>query len=441
MKKISFLLINIVFASFFSLHAQQTKSLEECIETAVENNFSIRIIQNQQKIAVSNYTRGNAGLLPTLDLRSSFAGNLNNTNQNFTDGGSAFNPNIHNTTTNMALQGQWMIFDGFNAQYRYKRLEELNHLSEINTRMSIENTIGQLASEYYYFIQQTQLFSNLKYAVNLSKERVRIEQEHFLLGSGSKVRLLQAQVNLNADSSRFERQYEVLNASRVRLNEIMALENLNESFSPFDTNIVINKSLVYNELYDLAMKKNVSILAAEHNINLAEQDLKLTFSQRYPYINLSSGYGYTHNTFQNSTLSDQQTWGMNYSLTLGLNLYNGSNQKRLERNARIQIENSHISLDHVKQVVSADLITLYNTYTNNLSLLTLETQNLDVARENLDIAFERYRLGGLSGFELREVQKDLLEAEERLLSIQYQTKIAEISLLQISGRILDEIIN
>jgi len=441
MRTISFLLINIIFTGFFTLQAQQTKSLEDCIETAVENNFSIRIIQNQQKIAVSNFTRGNAGLLPSLDLRSSFAGNLNNTNRNFSDGSSSFDPNIHNTTTNMALQGQWMIFDGFNARYRYKRLEELTQLSEINTRLSIENTIGQLASEYYYFIEQTQLFSNLRYAVDLSRERVRIEQEHFLLGSGSKVRLLQAQVNLNADSSRLERQYEVLNASRVRLNEIMALENLNDDFLPADTSIVINNSLNYNDLYELAMEKNVSILAAQHNINLAEQDLKLVSSQRYPYLNLSSGYGYTHNTFQNSTISDQQTWGMNYSLTLGLNIYNGSNQKRQEQNARIEIENSQISLDQVKQAVTADFITLFNTYTNNLSLLTLETQNLDVARENLDIAFDRYRLGGLSGFELREVQKDLLEAEERLLSIQYQTKIAEISLLQISGRILDEVIN
>lgn len=68
--------------------------------------------------------------------------------------------------------------------------------------------------------------------------------------------------------------------------------------------------------------------------------------------------------------------------------------------------------------------------------MQLETQNLEVARENLDIAFDRYRLGALSGFELREVQKNLLEAEERLLSIQYQAKMAEITLLQISGKII-----
>jgi outer membrane protein TolC len=50
---------------------------------------------------------------------------------------------------------------------------------------------------------------------------------------------------------------------------------------------------------------------------------------------------------------------------------------------------------------------------------------------------ERYKLGSLSGIDLREVQKSLLDARESLLSVQYQTKIAEISLLLISGRIMD----
>jgi outer membrane protein TolC len=74
-----------------------------------------------------------------------------------------------------------------------------------------------------------------------------------------------------------------------------------------------------------------------------------------------------------------------------------------------------------------------------MRLLKLEEQNLSVARENLEIALARYKLGSLAGLELREVQKSLLDAEERLISVQYQTKIAEISLLQISGRIMDYI--
>ncbi len=439
MKSLSLLLLSLFLCLITSSHiqAQQTLSLKELIEIALEKNYSIRIMENQQRIANNNFSLGNAGLLPSLGLRSSFGGNLNSSDQTYQDGSEISLRSIHNATFNVGLQANWMLFDGFRGQIRYKQLDELRSLSEIHTRVSIENMVAQLASEYYYYIQQKQLFSNLQYAVDLSRERVRIEEEHFLLGSGSKVQLLQAQVNLNADSSRLERQYEVLRASRIRLNEIIAAPDLSVGIVPADTSITVNPTHTYEEMHREALSQNVAVMVAQQNLELSEYDLDLIRSQRYPYISLNSGYGYAHNTYQSGVLANQQTWGMNYSVTLGINIYDGKNQQRRQSNARIEMENRSLSLDRTLQEVTADLITIYNAYTNNLRLMEMETQNLEVARENLDIAFERYRLGALSGFELREVQKNLLEAEERLLSIQYQAKMAEISLMQITGRILE----
>jgi outer membrane protein TolC len=108
-------------------------------------------------------------------------------------------------------------------------------------------------------------------------------------------------------------------------------------------------------------------------------------------------------------------------------------------NAKIAIETQNYQYQEIEQEVKADLVTIYYAYENNLRLIKLEEQNLEVARENLGIALERYKLGDLSGLDLREVQKSLLDAEERLISVQYLTKLAEISLYQISGRIMEDI--
>ena len=117
-----------------------------------------------------------------------------------------------------------------------------------------------------------------------------------------------------------------------------------------------------------------------------------------------------------------------------MNLWNG-NRKREKRNAKIEIENSRLQRDQLELALKADLGNLWQAYQNNLELLALERQNVITARENHDIAKERYMLGDLSGFEMREAQKSLLDAEERLLSVEYDTKICEISLMQISGKI------
>ena len=99
------------------------------------------------------------------------------------------------------------------------------------------------------------------------------------------------------------------------------------------------------------------------------------------------------------------------------------------------MKNARLQRDELELSLRADLSNLWQAYRNNLRLLELERQNLVSAKENHEIAKERYLLGDLSGIEMREAQKSLLDAEERILSAEYDTKICEISLLQISGKI------
>ena len=84
--------------------------------------------------------------------------------------------------------------------------------------------------------------------------------------------------------------------------------------------------------------------------------------------------------------------------------------------------------------LKADLANIWMAYENNMELTNLEKENLQVAQINYEIAMDRYKLGNLSGIELREAQNSLLGAEERLLQAQYNTKLCEISLMQISGQ-------
>ena len=99
--------------------------------------------------------------------------------------------------------------------------------------------------------------------------------------------------------------------------------------------------------------------------------------------------------------------------------------------------NSRLLRDELELGLKADLTNMWQAYKNNLNLLNLERQNLITARENHEIAMERYMLGDLSGIEMREAQQSLLDAEERILSVQYDIKLCEISLLQLSGKIME----
>ena len=196
-----------------------------------------------------------------------------------------------------------------------------------------------------------------------------------------------------------------------------------------DTLIQLDQKLLYDDLLQQTLQNNTSLRIAAKNQVITELDSKIIKSRSYPYLTMSSGYGYSYNRYGSGSLGNQNVHGLNYGLTLGIGIFDGFNQKRLKSNALVEIQSKKIQYKEVEQEVKADLLTIYFAYENNLRLLKLEEQNLSVARENLEIALERYKLGSLAGLELREVQKSLLDAEERLVSVQYQTKIAEISLV------------
>lgn len=440
MKLQKLLLLNLVFLVYNAdINGQEKYDLNEFISLGLENNFSLRIARNRQEITDNNYTRGNAGFFPVVDLNTRQSGSVNNSRQSFADGSTGSASGIHNTTTNTGINLGWNLFSGFRVQTTFRKLEELKSQGELNTKISIENFISRTVSEYYNFIQQSRQLDNLEYAVSLSRERYRIDQERYQIGSGSRLQMLQSRVFLNADSSRLARQHEVLRASQIRLNELIGADDFETLMGVKDTSVTVNKDLIYDDLLSLTIEQNTSLLIASGSLAISELDKKIIESGTYPYINFTTGYGYTYNTFESGSLNNQHTLGLNYGLTVGINLFDGYNRRREISNATIEINNMELYYRQLLQEVKADLITIYKAYENNLGLLEMEYENLETAVENIDIAFERYRLGSLSGIELREAQKSLLEAEERLLSLQYQTKLAEISLLQISGRILEYI--
>ena len=431
-----FLLIVATIAYCATANAQEIYTLEKCIGLGLEKNYSIRIVQNEEKIASNNMTPGNAGYLPTVDLSGGFSGTVYDYNYNYTDGNSEKVNGVNNETANVGVNLNWTVFDGFGIQANYNRLKELEQMGKINTRLSIENLVANITSEYYNYIRQRIRLNNLRYAVDLSKERLRIVEAWFIVGSLSNLDLQQARVYFNSDSSQLIRQYETVNTSLIRLNELMGLEPVNSSINVHDT-VPLNALLSEADLWEKTLSNNASLLVSLKNKTLSEIDLKRIQSRNYPYMRLNAGYGYTSNWYGNGSTDLQKRLGLNYGVTVGVTLFDGMNRKREQKNARIQIENSELRVKDMELMLKADLSNLWMAYRNNLELWTLEKENAVIARDNYEIAIERYKLGDLAGIELREAQNSLLEAEERSSIAGYNTKLCEISLMQLSGQILN----
>lgn len=431
-----YIIVLLAVTAVFSGKAQQIYSLDDCIRTGLERNYSIRIVRNEQQKSENNATLGNAGYLPTVDMSGGFSGTINNTDNKLADGTTEKTSGVHNETADIGLNVNWTLFDGLGIQATYAKLKELQRMGELNTRMTIEDFVADLSGEYYNLIRQKIRLRNLRSTLDLSRERLRIVEERYYIGSMSRLDLQQAQVDFNADSSNVLNQLEQVHTSRIRLNELMALDNVEEQIQIKDSLITPNPFLDEVELWKNTLSSNSSLLIAQKNKKISELDYKKIRSRNYPYLRLNAGYGYTANRYEVGSTDLQKRLGLNYGVTVGVTIFDGFNRRREQRNARIDIRNQELRTQELELALRADLSNLWMAYRNNLDLWSLEKENLVAAQENYRIAIDRYKLGDLSGIELREAQNSLLEAEERQSIAEYSTKMCEISLLQLSGQIL-----
>lgn len=437
LSRFSLSLLTLVLTALTAAPAAAQHTLGRCIRDGLQQNYSLRIVRGQEQTAANNATRANAGYLPTVTARGTYTGAVDQWRKSQT--GTQPATTEHGMVDHSVQAGvfaEWTVFDGYKIQTNYQRLQELRRQSEIQTRIALEDYVGELATEYYNFVQQRLRMRNLTHAVALSAERLRIVQERWAIGNNSRLDLQQAQVDFNADSAKSLKQREMLSSSRIRLNALMANHDVDARIEAADTAITLCPTLRFDSLWAACLRTNTSLLQALSQRRLADIDLRAVRSRDYPYVRLSGSYAYAYSHSGSGQGTDRHTLGADVGVTVGMTLFDG-NRRRERANALIAADNAEQARQNVMLNLRADLTDLWQAYQNNLALLALEEQNVVTARSNHAIACERFLLGDLSGIEMREAQQSLLDAEERILEAQYNTKVCEISLKVISGRVME----
>jgi outer membrane protein TolC len=408
-------------------------TLREAVEIALKNNYNIQLAQNNKTIAQNNVTPGNAGMLPVLtgDVTT------NNSHQSITqtrsDGTVNNLPNVSNSNISYGPTLNWTIFDGFAMFANYDQLKTLNQLSDLMLRDTVLNTTVNVITTYYDLINQNEEIKAQKGAIEISRTQLRYANDKFGVGRASKLDVLNAQVNLNTDTATLLNLIQQFKASKIRLNQLM-IRDLQTDFSVADT-IVVDEKLALADIINNAQTQNPAILSADINKRLAEINLKQVQATRYPVLGVTTGYTWTNSRTPAGFTRTQDAHGLSYGLTASINIFSGFNQWRKERNAKLQIDNAAIDSKEVRLNVESQINNLFTSYISGLNLIRLGQSNVEIAKKNLDISLEKYKLGNITPLEIREAQRNYLAAQSTFFAAQYQSKIAEITLKQITNNI------
>ena len=415
--------------------AQQgsTLTLQDAIQMGVENNYGIQISKNLQEQAGNNFTLGNAGFLPTVEATASRRESIEDSEFESARGDSQTNNDARSTSTAAGINLNWTLFDGLRMFASYDRLGTLRDISDETLRLDVENLITDVALTYFNIIRISEQIRTLENNIEVSLERIEIEETKVEIGSGSEYDLLQARTDLNADRAALIREENTLTEAKILLNRLLSRDPDTE-FGVSD-DVSVNRLLSRDDLYSKLMSDNAELSIARMQQEVSRLELREIRGERYPEILLSSGYSYSRNENDGGFFRLNETTGFAVGITARVNLFDGFNASRRVQNAQINNKNAELAFESQKLALESDFLARFRAYQNSIELVDLEEQNLDNAEETLSIAIERFRLGTISSLEFREAQRTFVAAESRLADAKYDAKVAEAELLRLSGEI------
>lgn len=410
------IILTAIFFTFIAeVAAQDALTLESSIEIALQNNLDIKVAKNEAQSSVNSATRGNAGLLPSLEGTANTLYSEHSTDEFYSYG---------------TMDFAYTLFDGFGGIYSYKILNLQKERGLLTARYNIENTIVNVITGFY---QLSKYFENVKVAKQsflISKERLQRIEAKFEFGGANKLDVLNSKVDFNQDSSSY----------------LQAQQNYDESVR--EMNVLLGRSaetkiqlipdasgfqeFKLEELKKKALVENADYLIQANQLREDELSVKKAKNGQLPSVDLSSSYYYYDEDVSGTSYKRKLTGALSVSYTI----FDGKTKKLEIANAKIDKLNSELEYQNKMLELEKEIVNAYANYTYNLKMLSLQEDALEAAVLNFEQSKEYYQLGQITSTEFREAQQNLLEAQYNKSEARFDAKESEVSIKQISGMLL-----
>ena len=421
-----------------TLPAQYVLTVDEAIATALKNNHDITLaIYDSVSAAIDNsFKRG--AFLPRLNANTGIVYNNNDQRQKFNDGTERERTGVKANNFSAGVALNWTLFDGLRMFATKEKVEEFVKLGELNIKNQVVTTVAGVVTTYYTIVRQKQILKSIEEQIDISQIRVDLTQRKLDVGLGAKPDVLQSKVDLNAQKARQLEQQSFIAQLKSALNRLMNIPPGN-TFDVGDS-IPINMNISVDDIKKDIENVNPSILVAKKNIDIAMLGVKEMKADRLPTVAFNSNYNF--NRLDNQEVVNpftplfSQNKGFNYGFTASIPILNNLNTKRLIRQAQLGVQTQELLYDNQKFITYHAINRAYKDYEQQKKLLALEEENILLARENVQIVLETYRLNAATIVQLREAQISLADAYQRLIATRFSAKVSEIELLSLKGELV-----
>ena len=401
-----------IFLYTLDLSAQETYTLKDCIERAIEKNISIKNSRLDLLNSSENKKTAVGNFLPSFNLSGNHSWNTGLT-QNITTG-LLENQTTENSSINMSVG-----IDVFNGLANIRRLHRAN-LDVLAKQYQLEDMKEDIsllvANSYLQILFNKEQLSIQESQLKVSQEELAITQERFNNGVIPRGDLYEIEANLAKAEQNLVVAQNNHHISKMSLAQLLLFSDV-EKFEIADQDYKIPETAILNksadEIFQKALKNRNDIKLAKTNLKIAIKDQQISKSAILP--TMSGYYSYNSRVIIDAPTSLKNQFDLNAGESIGLQLnipiLNGLT-------TRTNIKKSKLNVLRNKNILDQTKLDLENTINQSLNdaegaLKAYEAaKKTNIARETAyNYAKDRFENGAMNTINFLQAQQ-LFEASQ-----------------------------
>lgn len=454
---ISFVIAGVMMLfSAFPLQAQETWTLDDCVDYALENNLDIqKQIQNVEAFR-SSLLQSGLDMLPNLNFNASNIWNTGQTIDQYT--------NTFATTTvrsnNFSISSNVTLFNGmqkFNTLRRNK-IELMAGQYDLDV---LKNDISLTVAGYYLdilFNKEILLVAQGQLAI--TKEQVSRVDKMVDAGAAAQGDLLNIEAQASTEELNVIESKNRLNISFLSLQQLIDLP-VSQDFDiekPLLKAVAAPEEFISSQkIYEQALATRPEIRSAELKVESAYKNLAIARGAQSPILTFGGSYatgysgaakeidpnippviseypigitqlsrdtvmGYQYQyDYRVKSFSDQWNDNDNFSVGFNLNIpiFNGWQVRTAIRQAKIQCHVAELNLEQQKRTLRKVIEQAYADAVAALQKYQSAQHKVTAQEESFNYTQQKFDVGMVTSYDYNNSKKDLTSAQSELLQAKY----------------------
>jgi outer membrane protein len=413
------LLVSALTASAFLLQPapvradpSTTITFSDAVRIALERNITLRQSKNDAALDDVALRQARQQFLPSLSL----GGGASQTFGAPNDAGTR--------SLDASASAGLTLFDGFGnlASLRSARLSQSAGRSDV--QRSKQTVVFTVASNFLSLVQQQEQLRVQREALTAASALDRQISEYVDAGTRTVAdRYLQQAVVANAQLTLVEsdRAWQMAQADLMLTLQLDPTGSYTFEAPALPADSIVGDTLELNRLLARAWAQREDLTAGQARSDAARQNVRVAGAAAWPNVSLSARYGSSFSDASGVTFADQFDERRGGSLGLGVSLpiFDRGGTAAARQRARIQVDNSALSLESQRQTVGIEVRRAYLNLRAAREQLRAAGAQERAAELWLRTSQERYEAGAATFVELAQARATRVQAAGALVSGRY----------------------